>query len=164
MYPRRLIICLDVEGAESLILMQFPLEEYRIKIMTIERLDQKGREFLKKYGYEENVRLGATVLAKACMFTNQYTSCLSIGVFQQNTTANTVFESLSVLDPSMSPKTDFSCIVSFVSHICPLVLQSSFHSLICICAALFIASLASDASFFIETVHAFRSIANLVML
>lgn len=52
-------LSLDVEGAEAFILMQFPLDQYRIKIMTVERMNPEGRAFLKQHGYEENVRLGA---------------------------------------------------------------------------------------------------------
>lgn len=52
-------LSLDVEGAEAMILMQFPFDRYSIKILTIERLSNEGRQFLKTHGYEENVRLGA---------------------------------------------------------------------------------------------------------
>eukprot|EP00977_Amphora_coffeiformis_P028798 scaffold37111_cov290-Amphora_coffeaeformis.AAC.1 len=56
-------LSLDVEGAEAFILMQlFPTLQdlgYRIRIMTIERLSNEGRDFMKQYGYQENVRLGA---------------------------------------------------------------------------------------------------------
>jgi Methyltransferase FkbM domain len=44
-------LSLDVEGAESFILMNFPLDKYRIKIITAERLKGPIRAFLKEHGF-----------------------------------------------------------------------------------------------------------------
>jgi hypothetical protein len=45
-------LSLDVEGAESFIMMNFPLQDYRIKIITAERLRGPIRAYLKAHGYE----------------------------------------------------------------------------------------------------------------
>jgi hypothetical protein len=50
-------LSLDVEGAESLILLNFPLDQYRIKIITAERLKGEIRVYLKQHGYEFVKRL-----------------------------------------------------------------------------------------------------------
>ncbi len=50
-------LSLDVEGAEEFIMTSFPLEEYRIRIMTIERPKQKLRTYLESHGYLEILRL-----------------------------------------------------------------------------------------------------------
>jgi|UniRef100_A0A8J9TJE9 hypothetical protein len=44
-------LSLDVEGAESFIMMNFPLDKYQIKVITAERLRGPIREFLKGHGY-----------------------------------------------------------------------------------------------------------------
>eukprot|EP00590_Aulacoseira_subarctica_P010022 CAMPEP_0172421200 /NCGR_PEP_ID=MMETSP1064-20121228/7474_1 /TAXON_ID=202472 /ORGANISM="Aulacoseira subarctica , Strain CCAP 1002/5" /LENGTH=304 /DNA_ID=CAMNT_0013161485 /DNA_START=52 /DNA_END=966 /DNA_ORIENTATION=+ len=44
-------LSLDVEGAESLIMKDFPFKEYKIKIMTVERPRQDLREILTDNGY-----------------------------------------------------------------------------------------------------------------
>ena len=44
-------LSLDVEGAESFIMLNFPLSRYRIKIITAERLRGEIRGFLKSHGY-----------------------------------------------------------------------------------------------------------------
>ena len=44
-------LSLDVEGAESFIMLQFPLQHYRIKIITAERLRGEIRNYLKTAGY-----------------------------------------------------------------------------------------------------------------
>ena len=46
-----------VAGAETFILRNFPLNEYRIKIITAERLRGEIREYLKSHGYEFVERL-----------------------------------------------------------------------------------------------------------
>lgn len=50
-------LSLDVEGAESFIMMQFPLDRYKIKIITAERLRGEIRSYLKGHGYEFVQRL-----------------------------------------------------------------------------------------------------------
>jgi hypothetical protein len=45
-------LSLDVEGAEEFVMKQFPLSQYRIKIITAERLRGEIRTFLKAHGYE----------------------------------------------------------------------------------------------------------------
>lgn len=45
-------LSLDVEGAETFVLRQFPLQKYRIKLITAERLRGEIRTFLKSHGYE----------------------------------------------------------------------------------------------------------------
>ena len=42
---------LDVDGAEYLILQHFPLDEYTIRIMTVERPNEQLRELLEQHGY-----------------------------------------------------------------------------------------------------------------
>jgi len=50
-------LSLDVEGAEELIMTEFPLIDYRIRIMTIERPKEKLRNYLESHGYAEILRL-----------------------------------------------------------------------------------------------------------
>jgi hypothetical protein len=50
-------LSLDVEGAEEFIMTEFPLIDYRIRIMTIERPKEKLREYLESHGYVEILRL-----------------------------------------------------------------------------------------------------------
>ncbi len=45
-------LSLDVEGAESFIMTQFPLHRYRITLITAERLKGDVRDYLKSEGYE----------------------------------------------------------------------------------------------------------------
>jgi hypothetical protein len=52
-------LSLDVEGAESFILMNFPLQRYKIKIITAERLRGPVRNYLQKHGYEFIKRLSS---------------------------------------------------------------------------------------------------------
>lgn len=46
-----------ITGAETFIIRNFPLNEYRIKIITAERLRGEIRGYLKKHGYEFVARL-----------------------------------------------------------------------------------------------------------
>ena len=48
---------LDVEGAEYFIMKMFPLSEYTIKIMTIERPKEDLKLLLEKHGYKQVLRL-----------------------------------------------------------------------------------------------------------
>jgi hypothetical protein len=48
-----------VLGAESYIMEAFPLEKYRIKILTAERLKGSIRSYLKEKGYEFVIRLSS---------------------------------------------------------------------------------------------------------
>jgi hypothetical protein len=50
-------LSLDVEGAETFIMLGFPLNEYKIKIITAERLKGEIRRYLKEHGYEFVKRL-----------------------------------------------------------------------------------------------------------
>jgi len=50
-------LSLDVEGAEEFVMTEFPLKEYRIRIMTIERPKEKLRNYLKSHGYVQILRL-----------------------------------------------------------------------------------------------------------
>jgi len=50
-------LSLDVEGAESFIMMNFPLDRYKIKVITAERLKGPIRAYLKQHGYEFIQRL-----------------------------------------------------------------------------------------------------------
>lgn len=52
-------LSLDVEGAESFIMMQFPWHVYKIKVITAERLHGDIRRYLQKHGYEFVKRLSA---------------------------------------------------------------------------------------------------------
>ena len=52
-----LTLILIVAGAETFILRNFPLHEYRIKIITAERLRREIREYLKSHGFEFVERL-----------------------------------------------------------------------------------------------------------
>ena len=45
-------LSLDVEGAEAFIMMNFPLDRYKIKVITAERLKGPIRAYLKQHGYE----------------------------------------------------------------------------------------------------------------
>jgi hypothetical protein len=44
-------LSLDVEGAELLIMKEFPFDDYKIKIMTVERPDEELRALLESKGY-----------------------------------------------------------------------------------------------------------------
>lgn len=56
--PREIdYLSLDVEGAETFIMMAFPLQDYRIKLITAERLRGPIRHFLKNHSYEFVQRL-----------------------------------------------------------------------------------------------------------
>mmetsp|Transcript_4314 Transcript_4314/g.10411 ORF Transcript_4314/g.10411 Transcript_4314/m.10411 type:complete len:336 (+) Transcript_4314:112-1119(+) len=50
-------LSLDVEGAEEFIMNEFPLAEYRIRILTIERPKQNLRTYLESYRYKQVLRL-----------------------------------------------------------------------------------------------------------
>lgn len=50
-------LSLDVEGAEEFIMTGFPLIEYRIRIMTIERPNENLRNYLEGQGYVQILRL-----------------------------------------------------------------------------------------------------------
>ena len=50
-------LSLDVEGAEEFIMTDFPLSEYRIRIMTIERPNETLQIFLESHGYRNVLRL-----------------------------------------------------------------------------------------------------------
>jgi FkbM family methyltransferase len=50
-------LSLDVEGAEELIMNQFPFSNYKIKILTIERPNQTLRTLLENNGYKDVLRL-----------------------------------------------------------------------------------------------------------
>jgi len=50
-------LSLDVEGAEEFIMTEFPLSEYLIRIMTIERPKETLRIFLESHGYRNILRL-----------------------------------------------------------------------------------------------------------
>ena len=50
-------LSLDVEGAEEFILTAFPLADYRIRIMTIERPKERLRKYLESHGYTQILRL-----------------------------------------------------------------------------------------------------------
>jgi hypothetical protein len=45
-------LSLDVEGAETYIMKNFPLSSYQIKIMTVERPDKELRQHLEAYGFK----------------------------------------------------------------------------------------------------------------
>jgi hypothetical protein len=46
-------LSLDVEGAEEFIMQNFPLEDYKVKLMTVERPSNKLRELLKSHGFQQ---------------------------------------------------------------------------------------------------------------
>ena len=50
-------LSLDVEGAEEFIMSSFPLEDYRIRILTIERPQEGLRKILESHGYINILRL-----------------------------------------------------------------------------------------------------------
>jgi len=50
-------LSLDVEGAESFIMLNFPFDTYRFKVITAERLKGEIRTYLKSHGYEFVKRL-----------------------------------------------------------------------------------------------------------
>jgi hypothetical protein len=50
-------LSLDVEGAEYFIMKDFPLHEYTIRIMTIERPKDALRKLLDNHGYRQILRL-----------------------------------------------------------------------------------------------------------
>jgi len=45
-------LSLDVEGAEEFIMEHFPLEQYEMKVLTVERPSQKLRQRLESFGYQ----------------------------------------------------------------------------------------------------------------
>ena len=49
-------LSLDVEGAEEFIMSNFPLDDYRIRILTVERPSIKLRDSLTNHGYVEIIR------------------------------------------------------------------------------------------------------------
>jgi len=50
-------LSLDVEGAESFVLMNFPFEKYRVNIVTVERPKDDIRAYLKSQGYSYSKRI-----------------------------------------------------------------------------------------------------------
>ena len=50
-------LSLDVEGAEEFIMQHFPLSNYKIRAMTIERPKEGLRKILEKHGYQQVMRL-----------------------------------------------------------------------------------------------------------
>uniref|UniRef100_A0A7S4UXM7 Methyltransferase FkbM domain-containing protein n=1 Tax=Ditylum brightwellii TaxID=49249 RepID=A0A7S4UXM7_9STRA len=44
-------LSLDVEGAEYLVMKDFPFDEYRINLLTVERPDDQLKELFQKNGY-----------------------------------------------------------------------------------------------------------------
>ncbi|VEU37561.1 unnamed protein product [Pseudo-nitzschia multistriata] len=50
-------LSLDVEGAEEFIMSGFPLKEYQIRILTIERPKENLRTYLESHGYKQVLRL-----------------------------------------------------------------------------------------------------------
>jgi hypothetical protein len=50
-------LSLDVEGAEYFIMKSFPLQDYTIRIMTIERPIDSLRKLLEQKGYKQILRL-----------------------------------------------------------------------------------------------------------
>lgn len=50
-------LSLDVEGAEEFILQHFPLSNYKIRAMTIERPNDGLRKILEMHGYQQMMRL-----------------------------------------------------------------------------------------------------------
>ena len=50
-------LSLDVEGAEEFIMRSFPLQNYKVKLMTVERPHEKLVELLKSHGFEQIQRL-----------------------------------------------------------------------------------------------------------
>lgn len=50
-------LSLDVEGAELFIMKSFPLHEYVIRVMTIERPKEELKTLLKQHGYNQVLRL-----------------------------------------------------------------------------------------------------------
>jgi hypothetical protein len=50
-------LSLDVEGAEEFIMQHFPLQNYKIRILTVERPSDGLREILKSHGYEYLMKL-----------------------------------------------------------------------------------------------------------
>ena len=50
-------LSLDVEGAEHFIMQSFPLEEYKARIMTVERPKEELRALLDSHGYINLQRL-----------------------------------------------------------------------------------------------------------
>ena len=59
-------LSLDVEGAEGYIMEIFPLEDYQIQVMTIERPSEELQAFLRKHGFgmvQKLTRWGETLWA-----------------------------------------------------------------------------------------------------
>jgi hypothetical protein len=52
-------LSLDVEGAEGFIMSAFPLKEYRIKLLTVERPKKELCDFLESHGYKNIQRLSS---------------------------------------------------------------------------------------------------------
>ena len=48
---------LDVEGAESLVMSDFPFEKYKFKIMTLERPKDDLKDLLRNHGYKQIMKL-----------------------------------------------------------------------------------------------------------
>lgn len=50
---------LDVEGAEQMVMEEFPFDEYKIMLMSIETTTEPLQESLKKHGYQFLKKVGA---------------------------------------------------------------------------------------------------------
>ena len=50
-------LSLDVEGAEEFIMRNFPLQDYKVKILTVERPKENLRKLLESHGYQQIQRL-----------------------------------------------------------------------------------------------------------
>ena len=55
-------LSLDVEGAESRILLSFPFEKYRFRIMMIKRVRPELQSYLLQMGYTRAGSLGQDVV------------------------------------------------------------------------------------------------------
>ena len=55
--PPNSYFSLDVEGAESLVMSDFPFEKYKFKIMTIERPTDDLKDLLRNHGYKQIMKL-----------------------------------------------------------------------------------------------------------
>ena len=78
--PRRIdYLSLDVEGAEEFIIKEFPLTEYTVSLMTIERPKERLRALLDQNGYKSVKRLsswGETLWAHESIMGALDLSCL----------------------------------------------------------------------------------------
>ena len=74
-------LSLDVEGAESFIMENFPLDQYRIKIITAERLRGSIRRYLKAQGYEFVTRI--TRWGESLWIHSSYRDELDLSVIEQ---------------------------------------------------------------------------------